>query len=80
MSDDDAILEFPTDEMQFALGFEAGRIWELLKLFDFGVLRDQPIHAANAEVIMRMLDALDLIGVITTEFSDDEHWLFLRTP
>ena len=51
------LLPFDADEPQFARGFEAGRLWALL--------RERPeepveelVHASNAEMILRMGEAL----------------------
>lgn len=49
-------LEFDTDHPEFARGVEAGRLWEQLKS---GEAVQQTIHATNAEMAIRMCEALD---------------------
>lgn len=59
MTDDagwgDPILQFDSDDPEFARGFEAGRLWERIKN-DAGDW-DEIIHASNAEMVMRMCDS-----------------------
>lgn len=83
MDDDDRVgyglkpvLAFDTDDPQFALGFEAGRIWEQLKREDYEAVDGQPIHAKNCEVVLRMGDALG--APISADFTDDEGWMILH--
>lgn len=66
------ILPFDTDSEEFVLGFEAGRIWTLMdenpdKLL--GLI----FHAANAEMILRMLEVKDLS--LKAHFTDDHVWM-----
>lgn len=68
------VLAFDTDEPGFARGFEAGRIWTLLQE-DPDAVVGQPFHAANAEMVLRMVEALDL--PLRAEFTDDETWMVL---
>lgn len=49
-------LAFDTDDPEFVRGVEAGRLWEQLKS---GEQVDQTIHATNAEMAIRMCEALD---------------------
>lgn len=72
------ILEFDTDESEFARGFEAGRLWGFLLDHDSDQLDGQPFHATNVEMVLRMLDATGHDGV-TAEFSDDPGWMVLRS-
>ena len=66
------VLPFDTDDPEFVRGFEAGRLWEQLK---GGEAVDQTIHAANAEMAIRMCEATE------RRFSAeelDETWIELR--
>lgn len=52
------ILPFDNDDAEFSRGFEAGRLW--------GVLRNRPdesveevVHVSNAEMVLRMGEALN---------------------
>ena len=48
------ILCFDTDDAEFARGFEAGRLWGLLRSSDdVGEL----VHVRNAEMVIRMAEA-----------------------
>lgn len=49
------VLAFDTDDVQFSRGFEAGRLWELLKC---PAEVSQMIHASNAEMVLRMGESL----------------------
>lgn len=59
MSEEDwgLVLAFDTDDPEFTRGFEAGQMWERLN-------RDrhacQTVHGENAEMVMRMAEALDV--------------------
>jgi hypothetical protein len=72
----DLLLEFDDQSPAFALGFEAGRIWEILKQ-DWRLLDQHPIHAKNSEIVMRMLEKLELTGIVRTQFSENEKWMVL---
>lgn len=66
------ILPFDTDSEEFVRGFEAGRIWTLMdenpdKLL--GLI----FHAANAEMIMRMVEAKAM--PLKAHFTDDHAWM-----
>lgn len=50
------VLAFDTDSAQFARGVEMGRLWEQLKA-DGPI--EQEIHAANAEMALRLAEATD---------------------
>lgn len=68
-------LPFDTDDPEFCRGVEAGRLWEQLKKLDECV--DQTIHATNAEMAIRMCEALD------REFSAepiDDTWVEFHSP
>lgn len=68
----DLLLPFDTDDAEFVRGFEAGRLWEQLKS---GEPIDQTIHAANAEMAIRMCEAAE------RQFSAeelDETWIELH--
>lgn len=65
------VLSFDTDDPQFVRGFEAGRLWEQLKS---GEPFEQEIHAANAELVLRMAESLDV--TVTAEHLDDT-WMLL---
>lgn len=55
------LLAFDTDALEFARGFEAGRLW--------ATIRGEPdeveavVHTTNAEMLMRMGEALDRVVV-----------------
>lgn len=51
------LLPFDTDDEQFVRGFEAGRLWEMLKR---GEPFDQAFHASNAEMVLRMAEATEM--------------------
>lgn len=66
------ILPFDTDSEEFVRGFEAGRIWTLMdenpdKLL--GLI----FHAANAEMIIRMVEVKGLS--LKAHFTDDQVWM-----
>lgn len=66
------ILPFDTDGEEFVRGFEAGRIWTLMdenpdKLL--GLI----FHAANAEMIMRMVETKGMS--LKAQFTDDQMWM-----
>jgi hypothetical protein len=71
------VLPFDTDDSEFCRGFEAGRLWEMLRDHEGDApLAGQQFHASNAEMILRMLDALgrnDLRADI-----EDDTWMVLR--
>jgi hypothetical protein len=65
------LLPFDTDDPEFARGFEAGRIWTILH----GAPEEEVeeiVHAANAEMALRMADRLGRRAQ-STELGDD--WL-----
>jgi hypothetical protein len=64
------LLPFDTDDPEFARGFEAGRLWALLRTGDDEVV--QCIDASNAEMAMRLAEATDRT-VVATELGHD--WL-----
>lgn len=68
------VLAFDADG-DFVRGFEAGRAWEQLKA-DPDDLIGQPLHATNAEMLMRMGESLDL--TIAAEPQDDT-WIVVRS-
>lgn len=66
------LLAFDADG-EFVRGFEAGRLWTQLQDEEqHEALIGQPLHASNAEMILRMGEALSLS--ITAE-PQDENWL-----
>lgn len=76
------LLQFDTDYPEFVRGFEAGRIWSLLRMVvkgdvDGEELDGLPFHAANTEMVLRMLEALELVDDWRAEFVD-ETWMVLR--
>jgi hypothetical protein len=62
------LLAFDTDDPEFARGFEAGRLWERIKL-DHTTWRET-IHAANAEMVMRMCESQER-GFAAVEVDED---------
>jgi hypothetical protein len=65
------LLQFDNQGKDFARGFEAGRLWTLLQ-----ATPDEPLEAtvsaANAEMVLRIAEALDR-PVRSDEMGDD--WL-----
>ena len=60
MSVDDGhalLLLFDDDDPKFARGFELGRVWAILRATDDNF--DCEMHAANAEMILRLAGATD---------------------
>lgn len=55
------LLPFDTDAPEFARGFEAGRLWALLNHEEGEV--EAILHASNAEMLMRMGEALERVVV-----------------
>ncbi len=74
MSDQDykLLLGFDTDDKEFCRGFEAGRIWEMLKT---GEPFEQTIHATNSEMAIRMCEAT---GRQFSAEPFDDTWIDLR--
>jgi hypothetical protein len=64
------LLPFDSDDAEFARGFEAGRLWALLRTSDDEVV--ECIHASNAEMAMRLAEATER-HVVATELGHD--WL-----
>lgn len=75
MSDDRYLLcvAFDTDEPEFARGVEIGRLWECLHACPDGDVAHQ-IHITNAEMVLRIGDALSR-SVDSTE--QDETWMLV---
>ena len=71
-ADYELVLAFDADG-EFVRGFEAGRLWEMLK--DPEIRDDligQPLHASNVEMLMRMGESL---GLSIAAESQDETWI-----
>jgi hypothetical protein len=51
----DCLLPFDTDDPAFVRGFEAGRVWARLRATGEPV--EEHVHAANAEMVLRMAEA-----------------------
>lgn len=66
------ILGFDTDEPEFVRGFEAGRLYELMR---DGAPFEQTIHASNTEMAMRICETHD--RAFTAESLDD-NWTQLE--
>lgn len=49
------LLAFDSDDPEFTRGFEAGRLWEMVK--DPDTEWPQLVHAVNAEMVMRMCES-----------------------
>jgi hypothetical protein len=49
------LLKFDTDDAEFARGFEAGRLWALLRSEEDGEVVEC-IHGSNAEMAMRLAE------------------------
>lgn len=65
------LLAFDRDSADFARGFEAGRIWAILRANPDETVRES-VHSQNAEMILRMAEATGR-QVWTTEL--DSEWL-----
>jgi len=50
------LLDFDSEAPEFARGFEAGRIWALLRSDPSSEVTEL-VHGANAEMLLRMADA-----------------------
>lgn len=73
--DDDGFglaLPFDTDNHDFAMGFEMGRLWEQFKQPE---AFDQTIHACNAEMVIRISEATG--RPFKAEHTEDPDWMFL---
>jgi hypothetical protein len=64
------LLPFDTDDGEFVRGFEAGRLWALLRETDEEVV--ETVHAANAEMILRLSEAT---GRHVQAVDLDENWI-----
>lgn len=52
----DLALPFDTDDPEFVRGVEVGQVWEVLKT---GEPFARTIHATNAEMVLRMAEAME---------------------
>jgi hypothetical protein len=68
------ILAFDTNDLEFARGFEVGRIWALIARSDGGAVEEY-VHASNVEMIMRIAEASGR-RVVSAELGDD--WLLVE--
>jgi hypothetical protein len=66
----ECLLPFDTEDAEFARGFEAGRLWALLRGTDDEVI--ETVHAANAEMILRLGEAT---GRHVQAVDLDENWI-----
>ncbi len=51
------LLPFDTDDPEFVRGFEAGRLWALLRVTEDVVV--ETVHASNSEMMLRLGEATD---------------------
>jgi hypothetical protein len=65
------LLEFDNPDPQFALGFECGRIWALLR-GDPGAELSEYVHVTNLEMLLRLAEATG--RTVRTE-DVDETWV-----
>jgi len=65
------LLPFDTADREFARGFECGRLWALLRA-DPDTEIAEYVHAANAEMLLRLGEATD--RAVRTE-DVDESWV-----
>jgi thiamine monophosphate kinase len=75
------LVEFPDASRPFALGFEAGKLWEALQwAVSHGEEFEQTFHAENAEVVIRMCERLEVTH--RAEIVDDNwmHGYFDASP
>ncbi len=68
------LLPFDTDNIEFARGFEAGRIWTLMDE-NPDKLTGLIFHAENSEMILRMIEKKGLS--LKAKFTTDEEWMML---
>jgi hypothetical protein len=64
------LLPFDTEDAEFARGFEAGRLWALLRTTDDEVV--ETVHAVNAEMILRLGEAT---GRHVRAVDLDDNWI-----
>lgn len=64
------LLPFDTDDAEFSRGFEAGRLWALLRASDDEVV--ETVHAANAEMVLRLGEAT---GRHVRAVDLDDNWI-----
>lgn len=70
------VLAFDADG-EFVRGFEAGRLWtQLQDLEQRDELIGQPIHASNAEMVLRMGESL---GLSIAAEPQDETWITITS-
>jgi hypothetical protein len=62
------LLPFDSADPEFARGFECGRLWALLRAEPDAEVEEY-VHAANAEMLLRMAEATD--RHVQTEDVDD---------
>ncbi len=66
-------LAFDTDDAEFARGVEIGRLWERLRAEAEVVV--EMVHLANAEMVLRIADAL---GRPVVSEEHDATWMTVR--
>lgn len=66
-------LAFDTDAPEFARGVEIGRLWERLRV-EPGLV-DEVVHLANAEMVLRIAEAL---GREVVSREHDDTWMTVR--
>lgn len=64
------LLPFDTDDAEFSRGFEAGRLWALLRTTEDEVV--ETVHASNAEMILRLGEAT---GRHVRAVDLDDNWI-----
>ncbi|HXQ35928.1 MAG TPA: hypothetical protein VN843_18070 [Anaerolineales bacterium] len=71
----DPALTFPTDDLMFALGFEAGRMWaEIRAAPDYDEI-DVIVHIENAEILLRISEATRRpLRIKELSFVHDDIW------
>ena len=68
------LLPFDTDAKPFALGFELGRLWTLLRERPDETI-EEVVHAENAEMLIRIGEATDRDFTATDV---DNAWVLVR--
>ena len=69
------LLPFDTDDEAFTRGVEVGRMWEIAnRLAEHEAIEpvSETVHATNAEMVLRIAEALDLH--VRSEIADG-HWM-----
>lgn len=67
----DLVLAFDSDAEEFVRGVEVGMLWNRIEYGDELVIK-QTVHAANAEMVMRIAEA---VGLTFSATALDDAWV-----